>query len=196
MLASPTVAWPLRRGELAPLADGACAVVLASRKWVEARGLRPVWLKGFAWAVDSYHLGSRRLSELSSLRSAARRAYAMAGIKDPAREITVAEIYAPFTSTEIAAVEALGFCPKGRGGPMNEEGMFEMDGALPVNPSGGTLCANPIAVTALVRVCDTALQVMGRAGHCQVKGVRHAVATGIGGSLQFHTCMVLSSDYR
>ncbi len=69
-----------------------------------------------------------------------------------------------------------------------------MDGLIPVNPSGGPLCANPISATALVRIAEGALQVMGAAGDRQVKGARLAVATGIGGSLQFHTCAVLGSD--
>jgi acetyl-CoA C-acetyltransferase len=69
-----------------------------------------------------------------------------------------------------------------------------MNGELPVNPSGGTLCANPISATALVRVAEAALQVMGQAGERQVPNARVAVATGVGGSLQFHTCMVLASD--
>jgi acetyl-CoA C-acetyltransferase len=69
-----------------------------------------------------------------------------------------------------------------------------MGGELPINPSGGTLCANPISATALVRVAEAALQIMGEAGERQVPGARVAVATGVGGSLQFHTCMVLAGD--
>ena len=44
------------------------------------------------------------------------------------------------------------------------DGEFELGGRLPVNPSGGTLCTNAIAVTAMARVAETALQVWGRAG--------------------------------
>ncbi|MBC7105334.1 MAG: thiolase family protein [Firmicutes bacterium] len=203
VLKSRLIAWPLKLYDCCPRSSGGAAVVVVNERLARERCSRPAWITGVGAVANTVFIGDRMgprantdYGDWDELAMAARQAYDMAGIKDPAREITVAEIYAPFTSTEIAAVEALGFCPKGRGGPMNEEGMFEMDGALPVNPSGGTLCANPIAVTALVRVCDAALQVMGRAGDYQVKGVRHAVATGIGGSLQFHTCMVLSSDYR
>jgi acetyl-CoA C-acetyltransferase len=65
---------------------------------------------------------------------------------------------------------------------------------VPVSPSGGTLCTNPIAVTALVRVCDAALQVLGAAGSYQLPDVSTAVATGVGGSFQFQTCMVLGKE--
>jgi acetyl-CoA C-acetyltransferase len=133
-------------------------------------------------------------ADFDDLAMAAREAYQMAGIKNPDRDVSVAEIYAPFTCCEIAAVEALGFCPKGQGGPMAEAGAWDMNGRLPVNPSGGTLCSNPISATALVRVCESALQVMQQAGERQVRGAQVSVATGIGGSLQFHTFMVLGAD--
>jgi acetyl-CoA C-acetyltransferase len=69
-----------------------------------------------------------------------------------------------------------------------------MEGEIPVNPSGGVLTANPISVTALVRVGEAALQVTGKAGERQIGKAKTAVATGEGGSLQFHTVTVLSSD--
>jgi acetyl-CoA C-acetyltransferase len=72
-----------------------------------------------------------------------------------------------------------------------------MDGAVvAANPSGGTLCTNPIGVTGLVRVADAALQIMGEAGAMQVPGVHKAVATAIGGSTQFFTCTVLGDDHH
>ena len=77
---------------------------------------------------------------------------------------------------------------------MGKEGSFDMDGELPINPSGGVLCTNPISVTALVRVAEAALQVMHRAEERQVKGVKRAVATGMGGSLQIHTTTVLADE--
>ena len=81
-------------------------------------------------------------------------AYRQAGIREPAREIRVAEMYAPFTLYELPMVEALGFCRKGESGRLNEEGFFNRDGRVAVNPSGGTLCTNAIAVAALARICD------------------------------------------
>ena len=132
-------------------------------------------------------------ADADGLFLAAKRAYQMAGISEPGKEIDVAEIYAPFTSTELAAVEALGFCEKGESGKCNEKGTFDMEGEIPVNPSGGVLTANPISVTALARVGEAALQVTGKAGERQVSKAKTAVATGEGGSLQFYTVTVLSN---
>jgi acetyl-CoA C-acetyltransferase len=71
-----------------------------------------------------------------------------------------------------------------------------MGGQLAVNPSGGTLCTNPIGVTGLVRVIDAARQVMGTAGDMQVANVHNALATAAGGSTQFFTTTRISDEPR
>jgi acetyl-CoA C-acetyltransferase len=200
-LAARNICYPLKLSDCCPRSSGGCALVMASADVAKNICPRPAWVRGASACTNTHYMGDRmgpRLeldyADWDELGIAARRAYDSAGITDPRREISVAEIYAPFTATEVAAVEALGFCEKGRGGFLSAEGAWDMNGGLPVNPSGGTLCANPISATALVRVADAALQVMGKAGDTQVPKARFAVATGIGGSLQFHTCMVLGDD--
>jgi acetyl-CoA C-acetyltransferase len=67
---------------------------------------------------------------------------------------------------------------------MIENDEIAMDGAFPVNPSGGVTASNPIGATAMVRVAEAALQVMGRAGSHQVpKTVNQALASGFGGTM-------------
>jgi acetyl-CoA C-acetyltransferase len=46
--------------------------------------------------------------------SAARQAYQMAGIKNPRRELDVAEVHDCFSIAELIGMESLGFCGKGR----------------------------------------------------------------------------------
>ena len=201
VLDSRYICYPLKLADCCPRSSGACAVVLASAEVAARQCARPAWIRGLSACTNTYYMGDRMgpgaeldHGDWDDLAIAARRAYEMAGIRDPRLEVSLAEIYAPFTSTEIAAVEALGFCAKGEGGRLAEAGAWDMGGELPVNPSGGTLCANPISATALVRVAEAALQVMGEAGERQVPGARVAVATGVGGSLQFHTCLVLAVE--
>jgi acetyl-CoA C-acetyltransferase len=57
-----------------------------------------------------------------------------------------------------------------------------MGGELPVNPSGGVLSTNPVGATALIRVAEASLQIMGEAGDHQIPGVETALATGYGGN--------------
>jgi acetyl-CoA C-acetyltransferase len=57
-----------------------------------------------------------------------------------------------------------------------------MDGEMPINPSGGVMSSNAIGATALIRVGEGALQVMGRAGARQVnRKVNLAFCSGFGG---------------
>lgn len=72
---------PDRSGELPALqGDGACAVI------VEA-GDDGILLDGFGYDLDAHYLGDRRLSHGDGLTRAAKRAYKMAGVSDPQREI-------------------------------------------------------------------------------------------------------------
>src|SRR3712207_2349620 len=85
-----------------------------------------------------------------------------AGITDPLSEVDVAEIYVPFSWFEPMWLENLGFAEQGQGWKLTEAGVTELRGRLPVNPSGGVLCSNPIGASGLLRFAEAAMQVMGR----------------------------------
>jgi acetyl-CoA C-acetyltransferase len=199
VLGARLIAWPFGLLDCCPRSSGGCAVVIAGEEVVGRSPGTAAWMNGVAACTSTYYIGDRMRPEeldycdFDDLAKAAYHAYAMAGIRDPRTEIDVCEIYAPFTSTELAAIEALGLCPKGSSGPLQETGMFDLGGDVPINPSGGVLCANPIGITALVRVAEAALQVRGAAGERQVESVRTAVATGFGGASDAHTVIVLGS---
>jgi acetyl-CoA C-acetyltransferase len=99
------------------------------------------------------------------------------------KDLDVAEIYEPTSWSELSWTEALGFCKPGEGGKLLDEGITQMSGEFPINPSGGVLSTNPIGATALVRVAEAATQVMGRGEKRQVPDVEKALAMGFGGSL-------------
>jgi acetyl-CoA C-acetyltransferase len=102
-------------------------------------------------------------------------------------------MYSPFSNTEFHAIEAAGLAKIGQSPRMLREGYFKLGGQSPVNPSGGTLCSNAIAVTAMVRVAEVALQVWGRAGGHQVQGAKRGIASGNGGDHQFFGTMVVEA---
>jgi acetyl-CoA C-acetyltransferase len=194
VLQSRMLSWPLKLLDACPRSDGASAAVLASEKFVRSSTDRPAWVKGFGSSSNGYFLGDRKeLCFRSELARAATQAFKAAKIEDPVRQIQVAEMANPFTIAELMAIEAVGFCPKGKSGSFVDEGVFEMDGRLPINPSGGTLCSNPIGVGALTRIVEAALQVMGKADGRQISNVENAVAQTSGGAIQFGTVVVLGS---
>jgi len=82
-------------------------------------------------------------------------AYKMAGIKNPPKEIDVAEVYNPFDYKELHHMEGLRLCKKGEAPKLTVEGVTERDGDLPINPSGGLLgVGNPIAAAGMMKVCE------------------------------------------
>jgi acetyl-CoA C-acetyltransferase len=176
VLGSPVLTEPLRVMDCAPVTDGACALLLAAEGAAERLCRSPAWITGVDHRASLQHLGARELSEATSARAAALRAYELAGVADPRDAFQVAEVMECFGFHELMLYEALGFCELGGGGRLVDSGATACGGRLPVNPSGGALSANPIMATGLVRLGEAALQVMGAAGARQVPDVRRAVA--------------------
>jgi acetyl-CoA C-acetyltransferase len=194
VMASERVYDPLKALECAPKSDGVVAVLLASEDKAKKLTDKPVWLKGYGCSMDHFNPGDRNLIN-GELQNAAKRAYKMAGIRDPKKKIDVAEICEPYAFQELLWCEQLGLCDEGQGGNMIDSGVTQMNGALPVNPSGGVLATNPYPARGLYRIAEAALQIKGQAGEHQIgEKVRTALAHsthGFGG--QCHSVVILSA---
>ena len=200
---SPRISWPYKLFDICPRSAGAAAVVITTEALAKERCTRPAFITGTAGVSNTVFMGDRvgpeadtDFADYSELKQAARECYRQAGITDPMRQVQAVEIYDPFSSFQFPQLESLGFCESGTAQRLSDEGAFDMDGQLAVNPSGGTLCTNPIGVTGLVRAAEAARQVMGRSAAMQVKDVHNVVATAIGGSTQFFTVTMLSDEPR
>jgi acetyl-CoA C-acetyltransferase len=177
VLQSAPVATPLRAAEVAGRADGAIVLVLASAGAAKRFTGRPVWITGVGWSQDAPSLESRSWTEARYLSLAAERAYAIAGIKAPARTISLAEVNDGFAYKELQHLEALGLAEPGRSGPMTEEGVTGRDGDLPVNVSGGLLGrGNLFEANGLAQAMECVVQLRGEAGKRQVKNAKTALA--------------------
>ncbi len=195
VLRSEVLAYPVKRLDMCPQSDGAVAVIFAEESKAQRLAPRPAWIRAVATAHEQQYMGDspKRLAEMRSLIAASRRAYQAAGITNPRKELDVAEIYEVASFAELAMYENLGFCDRGEGGKLIDMGVTELTGELPVNPSGGVMSTNPIGATALIRVAEAALQIMGKAGRRQVEGARMALATGYGGNA-WTDVMILSQE--
>jgi len=184
VLQSTPLAYPIKLLDMCPTSDGACALLVASEKIAKKKSPNPpAWFKALSTRHDQpFNSDLPLLINMRSLRDAAKEAYAQAGIKNPLKEIDVAELYEPCTFAELSWYEALGFCELGQGGKLMDSGATQMSGELPVNPSGGVISTNCIGATAMIRVAEAAIQVMGKGGARQVEGAKIALATGFGGS--------------
>lgn len=201
VLQTRMISWPLKLADLCPSSTGAAAVVLVSEE-VATRSGRPVaWVRGIGQNSETFWMGDRvgprtdgDHADADALAEAIDRSYVQAGVTDPRAQVDVAELYAPFSSVELHVIEAARLCEKGDSFRRIAEGEFALGAEGPVvNPSGGTLCTNPIAVTGLVRAAEVVLQLTGRAGERQVEDARVGVATAIGGDHQFYASMVLAN---
>lgn len=98
-------------------------------------------------------------------------------------EIQLAEVHDCFTIAELIAMEDLGFIEAGESGPWVESGATGIDGALPVNTSGGLKAkGHPIGATGVAQICELAQQMLGRAGERQVERRDVGLAQNLGGS--------------
>ena len=192
VLRSRVLADPIKLLDASPMSDGACAIVMADESMAKKKGRKSVWIKGVGHCADAYHLGDRDLADTAALEAAARRAYDMAGVNDPMKDIDVAELYDAFSYMELMWMEGLGLCRQGEAGAMIDRGVTEMKGNLPVNPSGGVLSAHAVQVAGLARIAEAVLQLRGEAGARQVDGAKVALAHGIEGACgQGHCVFVL-----
>jgi len=193
VLNSEIMAWPVQRLDVSPTSDGAAAVVLASEDVAKEVTDNPVWIDGVGWCIDSTQWTDRDLYYPDYLEYAARMAYKMAGIKNPPKEIDVAEPYDPFDYKELHHMEGLLLCKKGEAPKLTREGVTQRDGDLPTCPSGGLLgVGNPIAAAGLMKVCEIFWQLRGEAGKRQVPGdPRTGVAQAWGDLMQYSSVIVL-----
>ena len=97
-----------------------------------------------------------------------------------------------FAHQALMYLEKIGMCEVGEAHKLQEAGELEMSGRMPVNASGGVVSTNAIGTSAMNRVTECALQILGQAGEHQVeKDVHKAVAHGWGGMMQYVTITVL-----
>ncbi|MFH1977364.1 MAG: thiolase family protein [Pseudomonadota bacterium] len=202
VLKSRILSWPIKLFDSCPSSSGGAAMILASEDVAKKICIRPAWIRGIGQSTETYYLGDRMgtnalndHADAYALSESFKRAYKMAGIVNPVKEVDVAELYNPFSNTEYHAIDAAGLCERGESIKLLGDGYFDIDGEVAVNPSGGTLCTNPIAVTGLIRAGEAALQVMHKAGDRQVKGAKVAIASANGGDHQFFATAVIGQDY-
>lgn len=183
VLASPMLADPIHLLDVCPRTDGACAVIMAGEEIAEKIAPVPSWI----WATANRHkytyIGDVNWGELDSMAESAKELFGKAGIREPAKELDVIEMYQPYSFAGIIWIEDMGLVERGKGAEFIWSGATDMGGELPINPSGGVIACNPIGATGLIRCAEAALQVMGKAEERQVPDVNLAVSTGFGGCM-------------
>ena len=191
VLKSKMMAYPLKELDFPPFSDGAVAMLLAKENVAKKMTDTPIWFKGYGNCTDAYYLGNRNMTDLIGLELAAKEAYRMAGIISPVDNLDVCVVSDNFSVHELMIYEALGLCDKGKGGKFIESGETEMNGSIPVNPSGGVLSSNPTMANGLIRVAEIALQLQGKAEKRQVSNAKTGLAYGMNGICSQGNCVLI-----
>ena len=177
---NPIVAAPLRRTDCSPISDGAAAVILACSDTAAAME-KAVAFRAARQVNDFLPLARRDMTRFEGQKRAWDEAFAEAGVT--LDDLDAVEIHDCFTIAELMAYEAMGLTDYGHGARAIDEGWTELDGRLPVNPSGGLKSkGHPIGATGVSMHVLAAMQVSGRAGPIQVPGVTLAGVCNMGGT--------------
>jgi acetyl-CoA C-acetyltransferase len=182
VLGAGPVAEPLGVFDCAPLSDGAAAVVLGPMETARRYTDQPVRIAASQVACDTLGVQHRRdVTTLDSTVSAARRAFELAH-RAPA-DVDVAEVHDAYSISALIALEDLGFCEKGQGGPAFASGRFSPGGELPVNMSGGLKAqGRPFGAVGVAQVVELVRQLRGSAKERQVPGASLGLAHDVGGT--------------
>ena len=173
---------PLTVYDCSLISDGAAAVLIAPLERAHEFTDKPVKILGIAQTSDQVALDEKDdITILTAVIKAAQKAYKMANVT--AADIEFAEVHDCFTIAEIMATEDLGFVKKGEGGPYAMAGCTRLDGARPINASGGLKSkGHPVGATGTSQICDVVQQIRGDAGERQLARNKLGLAQNLGGS--------------
>lgn len=179
VLDAPLVSFPLTRPMCSPVGDGAAAAILCTKEGLKKLGVeKPV-------KVRAALLGSgmdRRMDEPDLAERLCKKAYETAGVGP--EDIDVLEVHDATAFGELRALEGLGFCPVGEGGPFSEAGNTAIGGKIPTNTSGGLESkGHPVGATGVGQVCELVWQLRGEADKRQVEGAKIGMCENGGGNI-------------
>ena len=190
---SPMPWDPIHFLESCPSSDGACAVVIGDEDAAAATPRPPAWVVATSVRSEPSTFPGRDAVRPQAGVDCAHDVYRQAGITDPKAQIDVAELYVPFSWYEPMWLEGHDIAPPGGGWKMVDDGETEIEGAFPVNPSGGVLSSNPIGASGMLRMAEAANQVRGQAGEHQVDGARVSLGQAYGGNAQYFAMAIFAS---
>jgi acetyl-CoA C-acetyltransferase len=183
--ASPLVAGRLGVFDCSGVSDGAAAALIVRAEDAHAYTDNPMYVKGLSFVagpaqgpVDAGY----DFTSFDEVVASAKDAYAQAGITNPREQISLAEVHDCFTPTELVLMEDLGFSERGEGHRDVMDGVFDLDGELPVNPDGGLKSfGHPIGASGLRMLFECWSQFRGEAGERQLDDPKLGLTHNLGG---------------
>ncbi len=163
----PAVAGKLSVMDCAGVADGSAAAIVVRAEDAYKYTDKPIFVKALSFVAGN---GSGLLdptydyTTFRECKDAADDAYHQAGITNPRTELAMAEVHDCFTPTELVLMEDLGFSERGEAFNDVNDGAYDLDGDLPVNPDGGLKSfGHPVGASGLRMFFECWLQLRGEA---------------------------------
>lgn len=187
ILNAPLIADPLGLFDCCGVSDGAACAIVTTPEIARSLGqAHPVTIKAIqlsascGWESQFHEWNG---AYVRNTRVAAERAYQEAGIRNPAQEITLAEVHDCFSITELVTMEDLALSAEGRASFDILDGRFDAQGALPVQIDGGLKCfGHPVGATGIRMAYEVYNQLLGRAGERQRENVTFGLTHNLGGA--------------
>jgi len=184
---APMQIEPLRRDDCCLVSDGGAAlVVMSAKRAIELGVPNAVPILGLGQGQTSAELPVRETLTSTEAVVSAKTAFKMSGFQP--KDIDLIQIYDCFTIAGVMTLEDYGFCPKGQFGAWSKGGYLEIDGALPMNTSGGLL--SETGMPGLQLIIEGVRQMRGVA-NLQVQKARNCLISNQGGTMHTHATMIL-----
>jgi acetyl-CoA acetyltransferase len=179
IMSAPMIADPLTRLMCSPIGDGAAATVLCASSIANRYTSKPVKVLASVISSGTDH----GPDEPGVVTRVANQAYEKAGVGP--KELSVIELHDASAPAELITYEELGLCKPGEGGKLIDEGVTEIGGRIPVNPSGGLLAkGHPVGATGVAQICEIFWQLRGEAGKRQVANPKIGLTENGGGMVR------------
>jgi acetyl-CoA C-acetyltransferase len=174
---NPMVASPFRLFDCCPTSDASGAVLVCKKE-------TDIEISGVGHSIDASRLFDRQhIDHLEATRWAARKAYKIAGIRDP-RDVSglFVELHDAFGSLFLLNLIDLGLFKLDDAVKAIEKGTLNHDGKLPVNVSGGLKDLHALGGTGIIKIVDAVKQMRGQAPkEAQIPKPKTAICQSIGG---------------
>jgi acetyl-CoA acetyltransferase len=192
VLNSRLIAWPFHLLDCCLVTDAGGAVVVTTAERARDLAKKPVYVLGTGECVTHQIVSQMpSYSFWDAAAEAGKRAFAMAGVRHA--DIDVAQCYDAFTIVPIMALEALGFCRRGEGGPFVAGQRTAPGGAFPMNTNGGGLSYTHTGMYGIFTIIEAARQLRHECGPRQVADAEVAICHGTGGVWSASATMILST---
>jgi benzoylsuccinyl-CoA thiolase BbsB subunit len=182
IIQSRPICEPITLLQCCPASDGAAALILGSSDMARKYTDKPVIIAASVLMSGDYAFRWEDMTFSDMTYKCSIDAYEMAGLGP--EDIDVCELHDAFAVNELQHYVELGFCKRGEEVGLIEEGITEIGGKLPVNPSGGLLSkGHPVSATGVAQIAELVWQLRGQAGKRQVKNAKVCLAHVMGGEV-------------